>query len=110
MAGPILSVGSTVMCPHGGHMEVVPGSPRVTVSGMAVATMADTFPVVGCGFTVGTKAQPCVTVEWLVPAARVCVMAQPVLTQASVGICQAAELIPQGSPYVLSTQTRVIAT
>jgi hypothetical protein len=110
MPGPILSVGSTVTCPHGGHMGVVPGSPRVAVSGMAVATTADAFPVAGCVFAVGTKAQPCVTVEWLVPAARVRVMGQPVLTQASVGICQDVELIPQGSPSVLSTQTRVIAT
>jgi hypothetical protein len=110
MPGPILCIGSTVMCPHGGHMDVVPGSLRVAISGMAVATMADTFPVMGCVFTVGTKAQPCVTVEWLVPAARVRVMGQPVVTQASVGICRSAELIPQGSPSVLRAQSRVIAT
>jgi hypothetical protein len=108
--GPILCIGSAVMCPHGGHMDFVPDNRRVAVSGMAVATMADTFPVIGCVFKVGTKAQPCVTVEWLVPAARVRVIGLPVVTQASVGICQSAELIPQGSPNVLCAQSRVIAT
>jgi hypothetical protein len=47
--------------------------------------------------------------RWLVPAARVRVMGQPVVTQASVGICQSAELIPQGSPSVLRAQSPVIA-
>jgi hypothetical protein len=107
---PILCIGSGVVCPHGGQMDIVPGSPRVAVSGMHVATMADTFPVIGCGFTVGAKAQPCARVEWLVPATRVRVIGQPVVTQASVGICQSAELIPQGSPSVFRAQSRVIAT
>jgi hypothetical protein len=41
MPGPILHVGDTMTCPHGGQVTTVPGSPRVMVSGMPVATMAD---------------------------------------------------------------------
>jgi hypothetical protein len=77
---------------------------------MPVATMADAYPVAGCVFTVGTKPQPCVTVQWLVLAARVRVMGQPVINQTSVGSCQSAEQIPQGPPSLLAAQTRVIAS
>ena len=110
MPGPILHVGDTVLCPHGGQVMTVPGSARVMVSGMPVATMADTYLVAGCVFTVGPKPQPCVKVQWLVPAARVQAMGQPVIIQTSVGLCQSAEQIPQGPPSVIAAQTRVIAT
>src|SRR5258708_14458756 len=108
--GSILRVGDKRICAPGGQVTSVPGSPRVMVSGMPVAPMADTYPVAGCVFTVGPKPQPCVKVLWLVPAARVQVMGQPVIIQTSVGLCPSAELIPQGPPSVILAQTRAIAT
>jgi uncharacterized Zn-binding protein involved in type VI secretion len=106
MGSPLFHVGAQAMCPHGGQVSTVPGSPRVSVGGQPVATMADTYLVAGCAFMVGPKPQPCVKVQWLVPAARVMVGGQPVILQSSSGLCQSAEQIPGGPPSVVMTQMR----
>jgi uncharacterized Zn-binding protein involved in type VI secretion len=74
MGSPLFHVGATAMCPHGGQVSTIPSSTRVLVGGQPVATMGDTFLVAGCAFTVPpSKPQPCVKVQWLVPATRVTV-------------------------------------
>lgn len=102
------------MCPHGGSMTTISSNTRVLVSGQPVATMADTSTIAGCPFQIpipaGTKPQPCVLVQWLVPAVRVTVNGQPPLLQISPGLCKSAEQIPQGPPTITVNQTRVIAT
>ena len=107
MPGPLVHVGAVGMCPHGGQMTVISTNARVLVSGMPVATLGDTFLIVGCVFTVPPgKPQPCVKVQWLVPATRVLVGGQPAILQSSSGLCQSPEQIPQGPPTVLVTQIR----
>jgi uncharacterized Zn-binding protein involved in type VI secretion len=108
MPGPIFHVGAVATCSHLGQVSTVPGNPRVKVSGMPVATASDQALVAGCIFTVGSKAQPCVKVQWLMPAARVKVMGVPVAP--GPGVCQSAEQIPQGPPAVISVQPRVVGT
>jgi hypothetical protein len=109
MPAPILHVGDTVMCTHGAPVQTVPGNARVMVSGMPVATMADNYLVSGCPFVVPVAVpQPCIRVQWLVPAARVMAGGSPVLIQTSTGLCMGAA--PQGSPIIASAQTRVLAT
>lgn len=110
MPGPIFHVGATAICPHGGQVQTISSNARVLVGGMPAATMADTYLVAGCAFAVGPKPQPCVRVQWIVPAVRVLVMGQPVILQTSTGLCLSAEQIPQGPPAVLVTQPRVIGT
>ena len=114
MPGPLFHVGASAMCPHAGQITVLSSNTRVLVSGMPVATLADTGTVAGCPFQIpigtGTKPQPCVTARWLVPATRVLINGQPALIQTSTGICQSVEQIPQGPPTITATQTRVIAT
>ncbi len=111
MPGPLFHAGATAMCPHGGQVTDIPSSPRVMVGGMPVATMADLCTVAGCAFTVPPgKPQPCVLVRWLVPAARVTVMGQPVILQTSTGLCQSADQIPNGPPIIAATQVRVMGT
>lgn len=110
MSGPLYHLGGAAICPHAGQVSVIASNARVLVSGQPVATMADTFLVAGCAFTVGTKPQPCLKVQWLVPATRVMVNGQPAILQTSSGLCQSAEQIPQGPPNVITTQTRVIGT
>lgn len=107
----LLHVGATAICPHGGQVSIIPSSARVSAGGQPVATMADTYLVAGCAFTVPPgKPQPCVKVQWLVPALRVFVGGQPAILQTSTGICQSAEQIPQGPPTVLVTQVRASGT
>lgn len=95
-------------------MTTISANSRVLVSGQPVATVADSYVVAGCPFQVptpgGPKPQPCVTVQWLVPAVRVAVNGQPVITRASTGLCFSVEQIPQGPPTVVATQPRVVAT
>lgn len=108
MPGFMFHVGASAICPHAGQVSTVSTNARVLVSGQPVATLGDTYPVVGCVFTVpGPKPQPCVKAQWLVPAARVLVNGQPAILQTSTGICQSAEQIPQGPPTVIATQMRV---
>jgi len=106
MGSPIFHVSAQAMCPHGGQVSTTPGSPRVKVGGQPVATTADTFMIAGCAFMVGTKPQPCVKVQWLVPAMRVKAGGQPVILQSSTGLCQSAEQIPAGPPSIVMTQLR----
>ena len=111
MPGFLFHVGASAICPHGGQVTTISTNARVLVSGMPVATMADTFTVATCVFTVPPgKPQPCVKVQWLTPATRVLVNGQPPVLQTSAGLCQSVEQIPQGPPLVTATQTRVIAT
>lgn len=111
MPGMLFHVGATAMCPHGGQVSVISTNTRVLASGQPVATMADTYLVAVCAFTVPTgKPQPCVKVQWTVPAQRVLVNGQPVILNSSTGICQSAEQIPQGPPIVAATQIRVSGT
>jgi len=101
-------VGMTLMCPHGIPGQVVPGSPRVLVNGMPAASLADQFLIAGCPFTLpGGKPQPCVKVQWLVPAARVLINGNPAILQSSVGLCLSADQIPNGPPNLIP-QTRVM--
>jgi uncharacterized Zn-binding protein involved in type VI secretion len=109
MPGLLFHVGASAICTHGGQVSVISTNARVLVSGTPVATLGDTFVVAGCAFTIPPgKPQPCVKVQWLVPATRVMVNGQPVILQLSTGLCQSAEQIPQGPPTVVATQTRVI--
>ncbi len=110
MPGFLFHVGASAICPHAGQVSTISTNTRVLVSGQPVATLADTYPVAGCPFTVpGPKPQPCVKVQWLVPAARVLVNGQPAILQTSTGICQSAEQIPQGTPLLASVQPKVSA-
>lgn len=111
MGDPLQHVGLTAMCPHGSPINVISTNVRVKVMGQYVAVQGDMYMVSGCPFqipvVVGTKPQPCLTVQWLKTALRVKVMGRPVLLKSSTGICLTSEQIPQGPPNVQVTQTRV---
>src|SRR4051794_33807049 len=106
MPGPLFHIGAVGICPHGGQIMTVPGSPRVLVSGLPVATLADQYLVVGCAFAPAAP-QPCLQVQWLTPATRVLVNGSPPITQASSGLAIGPTGAPQGPPVIVSAQTRV---
>jgi hypothetical protein len=114
MPGPLLTQASGTTCPHTAPSSPVPSSPRVLAGGAPVLTVADQFPVAGCPFQVpvgaGTKPQPCVRIQWLVPAARVLVNGQPALLATSTGLAMSAEGIPAGPPIVTAPQPRVVGS
>jgi len=110
MPGPLVHPGATIQCAHLAPATVVPSQGRVLVGGAPVALATDQVNVVGCPFMAGSKPQPCVLVRWVVPAARVKAMGVPVVTQASAGIGQSVEQIPQGPAVVSAAQPRVVGT
>ena len=104
MPGPLLHVGATVMCVHGGSaMPTVP-NPRVTVSGQPTVLMSAPYTIAGCPFNVSGSPVPCVTAQWVVAATRVTSNGQPLVLMDSQAVC-----VPNGTPLLPSaTQTRVI--
>lgn len=111
MPGFLVHVGASGICPHGGQTAFITSNARVLVSGQPALTLSDMFTIAGCPFQIpvgaGTKPQPCVTGRWIVPATRVFINGQPAILQASTGLCQSVEQIPQGPPTVIATQVRV---
>ena len=106
MPGPILHLGATVLCAHGGQALPTAPNPRVLVSGQPVATIAAPYSVAGCTFAPPAGNGPCVTGQWVVGATRVLVAGQPVVIQTGTSVCA-----PTGTPLMpVVAQTRVIAT
>ncbi len=104
MPGPILHLGATVLCAHGGQAIPSAPVPRVLVSTMPVATIVAPYTVAGCPF-VPPAPGPCVTGQWMVGALRVFAMGQPVAIQAGVSVCA-----PTGTPLLpMVVQPRAIA-
>ena len=114
MPGLFLHAGASVQCTHGATATIIPTQTRVLVNGLQVALITDQIVVAGCPFTLPPpKPQPCITVKWLMPSARVLINGQPAMVISAPGVgpglCQSAEQIPQGPPIVSAVQTRVIA-
>jgi len=110
MAGPVLHMGATLTCTHGGMLTIIAASPRVMVNGMPAAVLTDQGLVAGCVFMVGTKPQPCVTTQWIAGATRVLANGQPLLTAPPGATTMSADQIPAGPPIVMQVQARVVAT
>ncbi|MBP2302796.1 hypothetical protein [Azospirillum picis] len=106
MPGPLLHLGATVMCSHGGQAMPTAPNPRVLVSGQPVATMASPYAVAGCSFVPPGGNGPCVTAQWVMAATRVLVAGQPAILLDSQSLCT-----PTGTPLVPTVaQTRVIGS
>src|SRR3974390_3041437 len=106
MPGPILHVGATVLCAHGGQAVPTVPSPRVTVSAQPIATIAAPYAVAGCAFVPPAGHGPCVTAQGSVGGGRVTSEGQPVVIMAGLATC-----VPTGPPLMpLVAQTRAIAT
>lgn len=103
MPGPLLHVGATVLCAHGGQAQPTVPNPRVLVSGQPTVTMAAPYVVAGCPF-VPVAPSPCITAQWIVAATQVTSNGQPLVLLDSQAICA-----PNGTPLTpIVAQTRVI--
>lgn len=103
MPGPLLHVGATVMCAHGGQAQPTAPNPRVLVSGQPIVTQSAPYVIAGCPFNVSGAPVPCVTAQWVSGATRVMSNGAPVLLLDSQAICT-----PNGTPLIIAvTQTRV---
>ena len=106
MPGPILHLGATVLCSHGGQALPTAPSPRVLLSGQPATTIVAPYLVAGCPFVTPGGNGPCVTAQWVMGATRVLVDGQPAALLTGTSIC-----MPTGTPLLpVLAQTRVIAS
>jgi hypothetical protein len=106
MPGPILHLGATVMCSHGGQAMPMAPNPRVLVSGQPVSTMAPPYVVTGCPFVPPGGNGPCVTAQWVMAATRVLAGGQPIVLLDSRAVCA-----PTGTPLLaVMAQMRAIGS
>ena len=106
MPGPVLHLGATVLCAHGGQATPAAPFPRVTVSGQPVVTLASPYLIAGCPFVAPAGNGPCVTANFVTSAARVLAGGAPVLLQDSVSVCA-----PTGTTtFAAVVQPRVIGS
>jgi hypothetical protein len=102
----LLTVSSTMMCPHGGTVTAVPGQSQV-VADSPVLRVSDTCTIAGCSFNISGVPNPCVTVQWTLGASKVQAGGDFVLNESSMGLCLAATQAPQGSVLIVATQSVV---
>lgn len=99
----LLTVASTLSCPHGGTVVATPGSTRGQAQS-PVLRGSDTFLIVGCSFNVAGVPNPCVSIRWVQTATRVKHAGDFVLHEESVGLCVAGSQAPQGTVVIGATQ------
>jgi hypothetical protein len=100
---PILTIASTVMCPHGGMAQLVTTNTEAIIEGAPALLLTDVHPIVGCPFT-PVAYSPCVVIRWITAATQTSVHNVPVLLQTSVGLCLNAAQAPQGTAIVVQVQ------
>jgi hypothetical protein len=104
MPGPLLHVGATVLCAHGGQAQPTVPNPRVMLSGQPSVTMSGPYVIAGCPFVAGSSPLPCVTGQWVVAATRVLSSGQPLVLMDSQAVC-----VPNGTPLLPTVaQVRVV--
>lgn len=106
--GAILTTSSTLNCPHGGTVTASPGSAH-TKAGSAILRSSDSFVIGACSFQISGAPHPCTSVKWIVTAMKVKDGGDPVLTDASVGLCVAGDQAPQGAVLISPDQTKAKA-
>jgi hypothetical protein len=103
----LITTAATMMCPHGGTVQGTPSSTNTQAGGAPVLSASDTFVIAGCPFVLALVPHPCVSVQWVQPAARSTTSSNPTLTMASVGLCVAGDQAVQGTVLIASTQQTV---
>ena len=106
MGAPILTTSSTLMCPHGGSVNLQTSNVDLKIQDAPALLVTDIHTVAGCPFTLPSgMPSPCVLVRWSVGATQTNVRGTAVLLQNSVGLCYSAVQVPQGPPLISQVQT-----
>ena len=107
MSGRTLDETASLTCPHGGKVQIIVLHTAARASAARVVTASDTFLVVGCSFSAGTKPSPCVQVEWLSTDTNVRIRGARTISTTSTGVCKNTEGLAQGPVWFLATQPHV---
>ena len=103
----LLNTSSVMMCPHGGTVSVASSNTRAKGGGDFLIRSSDTFTIAGCPLNISGSPHPCTQVKWVQTNQRSKAMNDATLSDASVGLCVAADQAPQGTVLINSTQPRV---
>jgi len=102
---PILTTSSTILCPHGGTLQLSTSNTMAIILSAPAMLVTDVHSISQCPFTLPSgKPQPCVIARWLTGATLAKLWGIPMLLQNSVGLCLSAEQIPAGPPVVVQVQ------
>ena len=111
MPGNILTIGSTVLCMHGGSAVLTTSNSKMMVDNLPALLETDVHSVAGCPFQIpvgaGTKPSPCIRIEWSGGSAKIQVNGAGVLLQSSIGKCFSPEGAMQGIASIVNTQLKV---
>lgn len=111
MTVPFVTTSATIMCTHGGTVNVSTTNSVVSADNASVVLECDEHTVSGCPFTVplesgtGVRPEPCIKVKWQSGATQCKIDGKGVLLQTSVGLCYNAKQAVQGTATIASTQT-----
>lgn len=94
---------STVYCPHGGKVTILPSTRTINAYGGRPAKYTDPGVVSGCAFRVGSTPRPCTKVHWYLGNPLLPVDGVPGVTIGTIGQCVTAKGVPQGPPLIAST-------
>lgn len=63
--GNIVHGAAVITCPHGGRADIhAAASPRASLDGWPLLTVADAITISGCPHVVDDEPRPCVTIRW----------------------------------------------
>lgn len=103
----LLNDSTQMQCPHGGGVQAVTSNTTTKGGGGYLLRSSDTFTIAGCALNISGAPHPCVQVQWVQMAARSTTGGGANLTEASVGLCQAADGAVQGTALIVNTQQQV---
>lgn len=109
----LITTASVLQCPHGGSVSIVTTNTKAKAAA-SLALVSDTFTIAGCPFQipvgVGTVPHPCVRVQWVKPNIKTLVNGSPTLADDSVGLCLAADQVPQGPVSVVQADPKAVGS
>jgi hypothetical protein len=103
----LLTTISVLMCPHGGTVTATTTNTRSKAGRAFLVTAGDTFVIAGCAFNIAGAPHPCLQIQWISPGLNSTAGSVATLTEASVGLCVAADGAPQGGVLINTTQPSV---
>ena len=103
----LLTVSSVMMCPHGGQVQAVSSNARAKAARDFLLRPSDTFTIIGCPFNIAGAPHPCVQAQWVMPDLQSKAAGDFTLNEASVGLCLAADMAPQGTVLIQWAQAKV---
>ena len=92
MGIPVLHLGATVGCQHGGTGVPTTAAVRVTVQGQPVLTIGTQWLINGCLLPPQAGSGPCIGGQFLTGATRVLVEGAAVALQNSLSVCHPTAL------------------